>query len=1214
MKNWITDLIDPKNRQWEEFYRNRWQYDKVIRSTHGVNCTGGCSWNVFVKDGIITWELQATDYPLLEEKLPPYEPRGCQRGISASWYVYSPLRIKYPYIRNTLYRYWKNAKREHKDLIEAWASIVEDERKRKQYQQARGKGGFKRISWDEALEIIATSVIYTIKKYGPDRVFGFSPIPAMSYLSYGGGSRFLQLLGGVNLSFYDWYCDLPNSFPETWGEQTDVAESADWYNARYIVSMGSNLSMTRTPDVHFISEAKYVGTKFVCVAPDFSMAAKFADWWIPINAGTDHAMWAAVNHVILKEYYIDRQVPYFIDYLKKYTDTPFLVELRKDGDVYSPGQFLRANRLEKYKDVENGDWKLLVIDEKTKDVKIPIGTIGFRHAKEDQGKWNLLNKDHEGNEIDPLLTLLEDHDEVINVKFTEFGEKKEFIRGIPAKKLETPDGPVYVATSLDLLFGHFGLSRGLNGEYPADYDDETSPYTPAWQEKFTGIGRDTVIKLAREFATNAENTEGRSMVITGAGVNHWYYNSLMYRGPITALILTGCVGKNGGGLNHYVGQEKLTLMTSWLSVAMATDWVGPPRVQQTPTWHYIHSDQFRYEGDFSEYASLPNGTKYGKGNVADHIARAVRNGWMPFYPQFNKSPLKIIEEAKAAGYTDDDGIKKYVAEKINSGELKLSVEDPDAPENWPRVFFIWRGNALMSSAKGHEYFLRHYLGTHDNSIKDEEAKDHLKDVEFREPAPRGKMDLVVDINFRMDTSALYSDIVLPTAMWYEKNDLNTTDMHSFVHPLGMATPPAWEARSDWDIFKSFAKKVSELAKEYLPEPVKDIVTKPLAHDSPDELSQPTFQDWKYDDIDYIPGKTGFHLAITERNYVDLYNRFISYGPKARENGLGAHGIRFDIKDIYDELASLPTTRSPDPKHMRAIEWGGKRYPRLEDALDAINLILALAPESNGELAYRAFKTLEAKTGLTGLSDLADDTRSIRYTFEDLKTQPRRILTSPFWSGIVNNGRAYTGYAQNVEKYVPWRTLSGRQHLYLDHPLYVDFGEQFPTFKPKLVPKATGDVDNTSPEKSVLLNYITPHGKWHIHSTYGDNLRMQELSRGCYPAWIHPDDAKKIGVEDNDWVEVINDNGVVVTRIIVSSRIPRGTCWIYHSPERTVSVPKSEERGKRGGGHNSLTRVKLNPLLLAGGYAQWTYGFNYWGPVGVNRDTFVLVKKLNKLEW
>ncbi len=153
---------------------------------------------VYVKDGIVTWELQATDYPSLEPGLPPYEPRGCQRGISFSWYLYSPVRVKYPYLRGVLMDLWREAKAQHADPVAAWAAIVEDEESRKSYQQARGKGGFRRSTWDEVLEIIAASTVYTVKKYGPDRIIGFSPIPAMSMLSYASGSRFLQLLGGVS--------------------------------------------------------------------------------------------------------------------------------------------------------------------------------------------------------------------------------------------------------------------------------------------------------------------------------------------------------------------------------------------------------------------------------------------------------------------------------------------------------------------------------------------------------------------------------------------------------------------------------------------------------------------------------------------------------------------------------------------------------------------------------------------------------------------------------------------------------------------------------------------------------------------------------------------------------------------------------------------------------------------------------------------------------
>lgn len=1207
---WIQDLVNPKARQWEEFYRNRWQHDNVIRSTHGVNCTGGCSWAVYVKDGIITWEMQQTDYPLLEPGLPPYEPRGCQRGISASWYVYSPIRVKYPYVRGPLMDLWREAKAKNANPIEAWGSIVEDDTKRARYQKARGKGGFRRSSWDEVLEIVAASTLYTAKTYGPDRVFGFSPIPAMSYLSYAGGSRFLQLFGGVNMSFYDWYADLPNAFPEIWGDQTDVCESADWYNSQYIIAMGSNPNMTRTPDVHFISEARHNGAKFVVISPDFSQVAKYSDWWIPVQAGQDTAMWMAINHVILQEFHTNKKVPYFVDYLKQYTDGPFLVNLTKNGAGYKAGQLLRANRVARYRDVENGEWKLLVFDATTNQPKMPKGSVGYRWQSQ-KGQWNLKMEDGlDDTPIDPALSFLDQHDEVVQVEFYEFASGKTFLRGVPVRYIETSEGRVPVATAFDLLVAQFGVSRGLPGDYAQDYDDMT-PYTPAWQEQYTGIGRDTIIRLAREFAANAEATNGKSMIIIGASINHWYNNNLSYRAPITALILCGCCGVNGGGMNHYVGQEKLTLVAPWTSLAFALDWVKPPRRQQTPTWHYVNSDQWRYEGDFTDYAPVPPDAKWAKGHAMDQETRAVRMGWMPYYPQFNRNPFDLARE----GATTDETIRSVV-DQLQSGELGFAVDDPDAKENWPRVWFIWRGNAIMASAKGHEFFLRHYLGTHDNAIAEEHAKGKVKTVTFREPAPRGKMDLVVDINFRMDTSALYSDIILPTAMWYEKNDLNTTDLHSFVHPLGQAVPPVWEAKSDWEIFKAFAKKVSELAPTIFPEPVKDVVAYPLLHDTPDELAQTQVQDWRAGECEPIPGKTMPHLAVVERDYKNLYHRFISLGPLMRKDGISGNGVHVPIAEQYDELVKNPVGISPDPRHMRCVEWGGQRYPSLEDALDAANTLLALAPETNGEVAYNAFKHEEELVGVP-LADLAEEVRGVRMTFLDITRQVRRTLISPCWTGIVNDGRAYAAWCMNIERLVPWRTLTGRQHFYVDHLHYLDFGEHLPTYKPKLNPVRTGDVvESLVDDQSLVLNYITPHGKWHIHSTYYDNQRMLTLSRGIEPCWINDKDAETIGVNDNDWVEVYNDNGVMVTRAAVSARVQQGTCMVYHAPERTLSIPKSQVRGgRRGGAHNSLTRTRINPVQLAGGYAQFTYGFNYWGPIGIfTRDTYCVVRKLAKLEW
>ena len=819
------------------------------------------------------------------------------------------------------------------------------------------------------------------------------------------------------------------------------------------------------------------------------------------------------------------------------------------------------------------------------------------------------------SKIDPVLSFLDKHDEVLKVGFYEFASKQQMLRGVPVRYVETAKGRVPVATVFDLYMAHYGVDRGLPGDYAKSFDD-LGPFTPAWQEQYTGIGRETVTRFAREFARNAELTGGRSMCITGASLNHWYSNGLAYRGPINAMLFTGCCGVNGGGMNHYVGQEKLAPQAPWATIAFALDWTKPPRRQQSPTWHYVNSSQWRYEGDFTEYAAVPPNAKFAKGHAMDIERDAVTRGWMPHYPQFDRNPLDFVREAQAAGAKDDQAIIKSAVDQLKSGKLKFSVDDPDAEENWPRLWIIWRGNAIMSSAKGHEFFLRHYLGTHDNAIAEERAQGKTKKVIFREPAPRGKMDLVIDINFRMDTSALYSDIVLPTAMWYEKNDLNSTDLHSFIHVLGAAVPPVWESRSDWDVFKAFAKAVSDMAPLAFPEPVKDLVAFPLMHDTPDEIAQPQVLDWTANECEAIPGKTMPHLRVVTRDYANVYNRYITLGPGARTDGMSANGVQIHTEKFYDELLQNPVAVSPDPRHMRCVEWNGQKYPSLEDALDACNTILHFSPETNGEVSHTAFEHESEVTGLP-LTKLAEDTRGVRMTFFDLTRQTRRLLTSPCWSGETNNGRAYSAWTMNIDNLIPFRTVTGREQLYIDHPWYIDFGEHFASYKPKLDPHKTGDI-RLSPvdDKSLILNYITPHGKWHIHSTYYDNLRMLTLSRGIEPCWINDKDAARIGIVDNQWVEVYNDNGVMVTRAAVSARVQPGTCMIYHAPERTISMPKSQVRGgRRAGGHNSLTRTRINPLQLAGGYGQFTYGFNYWGPIGImTRDSHAVVRALEKLEW
>jgi nitrate reductase alpha subunit len=158
----------------------------------------------------------------------------------------------------------------------------------------------------------------------------------------------------------------------------------------------------------------------------------------------------------------------------------------------------------------------------------------------------------------------------------------------------------------------------------------------------------------------------------------------------------------------------------------------------------------------------------------------------------------------------------------------------------------------------------------------------------------------------------------------------------------------------------------------------------------------------------------------------------------------------------------------------------------------------------------------------------------------------------------------------------------------------------------------GHHPNGNPE--IVLNWLSPHQKWGIHSTYTDNLIMLTLSRGGPCIWISEADAKKAQIKDNDWVEAYNVNGAITARAVVSQRIPEGALFMYHAQEKLVHTPGSEMTGRRGGIHNSVTRVVVNPLHMIGGYAQLSYGFNYYGTVGSNRDECVIIRRMDQVDW
>jgi nitrate reductase alpha subunit len=1214
-------VVTREDRRWEDGYRKRWQHDKIVRSTHGTNCTGSCSWKIYVKGGIVTWETQQTDYPRTRPDMPNHEPRGCSRGASYSWYLYSANRLKYPMVRGRLLRLWREA-RKSKDPVSAWASIVENAAASAEYKSKRGLGGFVRAGWDEVNELVAAANAYTIKKYGPDRVIGFSPIPAMSMVSYAAGSRYLSLIGGVCMSFYDWYCDLPPSSPMTWGEQTDVPESADWYNSTYIVAWGSNVPQTRTPDAHFFTEVRYKGAKTVAITPDYSEVAKLADLWLHPKQGTDAALGMALGHVVLKEFYVDRQEPYFQDYARRYTDLPMLVLLKKQGERYVADRYLRASDFDdKLGQSNNPEWKTVAVDEASGQVVLPNGSIGFRWGETgaNAGKWNLQPRDaRDGREVKLALTLQGLPHELAPVAFPYFGgvENEHFtasplkdvlVRNVPALRLKLGGEEVLAATVFDLTLANYGVDRGFGGDHLARHYDDDAPYSPAWQERITGVSRAAVIRLAREFADNAAKTRGKSMVIIGAAMNHWYHADMNYRAVINLLMLCGCIGQSGGGWAHYVGQEKLRPQTGWVPLAFATDWVRPPRQQNSTSFFYLHTDQWRYEKlSVDEILSPLADRDRFRGAMVDFNLRSVRMGWLPSAPQLETNPLQVCRDAAAAGMDPKD----YAVKALKDGTLKLAWQDPDNPANFPRNLFVWRSNLLGSSGKGHEYFLKHLLGTSHGVLGQElpaDAATRPQEVKWRDPAPQGKLDLLVTIDFRMSTTALYSDVVLPTATWYEKNDLNTSDMHPFIHPLSTAVDPAWQARSDWEIFKGIARKFSEVCVGHLGVE-KDLVLTPTLHDTPTELAQPLdVKDWGHGEVDLIPGKTAPQMTVVERDYPNTYKRFTALGPLMAKVGNGGKGIAWNTADEVQALAELNGT---------VAEAGPTQgLPRIETDIDAAEVILMLAPETNGHVAVKAWDALSKVTGIDH-KHLALHREDEKLRFRDLQAQPRKIISSPIWSGLESEKVSYNAGYTNVHELIPWRTLSGRQQFYQDHLWLRAFGEALAVYRPPVDPKAVKPVQGLRPNghKEVVLNFITPHQKWGIHSTYSDNLLMLTLNRGGPVVWISETDAKAAGIQDNDWIELYNVNGAIAARAVVSQRVKPGMCLMYHAQEKIVNTPGSEITGQRGGIHNSVTRAVVKPTHMVGGYAQLSYGFNYYGTIGTNRDEFVVVRKMATIDW
>lgn len=852
-------------RSWEDLYRKQLTWDKVVRSTHSANCTGSCSYNVYVRDGVMIREEQAADYPKISADLPDYNPRGCQKGSCFTEYVYGPQRLRSPLIR-----------------------VGE-----------RGEGKWRKASWDEALTLIASKLLNNIQHYGPDTNTYFSVTPATSPASFCAGSRFAHYTGGVLCSFYDWYSDLPPGEPLTWGVQTESSECADWFNSKYIVLWGSNISQTRIPDAHFAYEARYNGAKLVGISPDFNSSMVHMDLHLPIQPGTDAALALGIAKYIIDNKLFDES------YIKEQTDLALLVDKRT-------GLFVRP---------EGKSDIFFFHDAKTAARQEAPGSMGSK------------NKTIALGDADPDL---------------HYGDSE-------------------VTTVFELLL------------------KSIKPYGLKAVSKTTGLALKDIERFAHELATRRP-----AMIIQGAGLNHWFHNDLINRSLILLMALTGNTGKNGGGFNHYVRQQRVWPDKGFRAFAFP-EGAAKQRLQNMTLWSYMHSSN----KDYHLYNGKP---------VEWYIEESIKNGWMPLYPK--KRDQK------------------------------------------PRALIVWRANYL-NQAKGNEHILQSLW------------KD---------------LDLVVDINYRMDTTALFSDVVLPAATQYEKSDVNWTDCHSYIHPLNKVLDPLYDSKPDWEIFRELAKKFSQLALE---------------------------------------GNLG--------HYKD--EQF---------------GWERDFAKTYDLWSGSGKFQSPE---------------------DGANFIMSNSPETAG------------------------------MTFDQMQQHPLRFqkIDEQAWTSDIKEGVAYAPFKHQLERKRPWRTLTGRQQFYIDHPWFLELDEQLPAYKEPL---------GESSKYPFFWN--TPHSRWSIHSTWRDSRYQLQLQRGVCIVCMHPGDARERGIQDNDWVRIFNDNGSLVAQVQLLPGEKSKRLSMYHGWEHY--------QGLGQGGWQSPTYIKINPTQLVGGYGHVNFRFNYWGPTGTTRDIRVDIVK------
>jgi DMSO reductase family type II enzyme molybdopterin subunit len=627
---------------WADAYRRKWTWDAVSWGSHSVDCyPGGCPWRVYTKDGKVVREEQAGDFAAIEAGVPDMNPMGCQKGACWSDHLDAPDRVTTPLKR----------------------------------VGARGEGKFVPVSWDEALDAIADSMLDAIADQGSESI-----ITLMTPEVGAGAARlFADALGTPVTDGNAEFQDFSPGFHITFGLFNPTASMDDWFNAELTLIWHANPVYTNIHWYHYVAESRYNGGEVVTIAPDFSPSAIHADYHVPVRIGTDAALALAMCQVIVDAELYQRQ------FVQEQTDLALLV--RTDT-----GRFLRGKDLAD----DDRDDQFFWVGSRTGAItaapRHTLATAGVDPALE--GTYKVMLKDGTTVEVEPAFARLK-------------------------RRLEE--------------------------------------YTPEKAAKICGINPDNIRALARKVATR------RTKIFIGWNSGKYYHGDLMERSMALLLALSGNWGKKGTGARSWA-------VAGWDGMAFMAD---KGRRGQDATRQHLQTltamrrmltqdDPTRTVEMIANLASSMNPELGGMGGM---IPPAFLWYYQYGYKERWNDPVNNDPSMKRS-------FDEYVTEAIDKGWWGASYTDAYRTVE-PRVLFEAGGNMLRRQRGGQKLLLENLWP---------------------------KLKMIVSVDYRINTTGMYSDYILPAAQHYEKLGMSMPSVHHLNWVLcDRAVPPAGDSLPDHEI-------------------------------------------------------------------------------------------------------------------------------------------------------------------------------------------------------------------------------------------------------------------------------------------------------------------------------------------------------------------------------------------------------------------------------